>query len=442
MKNKAAIIRLFAANTISGLAQGISMLAIPWYFIDIIQQYDTFNNIYFATTVLSLFWGLYAGTLVDRFNRKYIFLGETLVGGTILVVIGSLGFYFGQVSTFWVGLVFMATFFTWNIHYPALYAFAQEITAPKDYKRITSYLEIQGQFTNAASGGLAALVLSGLNGIDFNWFGQAVHIPIYIEAWSIQKVFLVDGCTYLLSFLLILSIKYTAQAQRYKEILNIGERLKIGLNFLKQYPLLFMFGAVAPFIFVATMVMNFVILPNFCRNFLEGGAYTYAIADGSFALGAIVAGLLIVPIFKHFNSIVGVITCAFIAFVAYGLLAFTRNFVVVIILVMLCGVANSGSRIMRVAYLFQLTPNQVIGRTSAVFQVINVLMRAFFIYILSMAFFKQEIHFSFLVLSALSLACMLVITSKYRSLVNYEVDQQAYLNNLPSIGEQQQQQKN
>ncbi|MCB0409746.1 MAG: hypothetical protein KDD29_05970, partial [Flavobacteriales bacterium] len=72
MKNKKALNFLFAANTISGFAQGISMLAIPWYFASVLNDSTTFGIIYAITTIISLFWGLYAGTLIDRYNRKII----------------------------------------------------------------------------------------------------------------------------------------------------------------------------------------------------------------------------------------------------------------------------------------------------------------------------------------------------------------------------------
>ena len=46
MKNKQAIYLLFLSNIISGLAQGISMIAIPWYFIEIIDKPEFFAYSY------------------------------------------------------------------------------------------------------------------------------------------------------------------------------------------------------------------------------------------------------------------------------------------------------------------------------------------------------------------------------------------------------------
>ena len=62
MQNKSALYLLIAANAVSGFAQGISMLAIPWYFSDILRSSSTFGIIYGGATFLTLFWGLYVGT--------------------------------------------------------------------------------------------------------------------------------------------------------------------------------------------------------------------------------------------------------------------------------------------------------------------------------------------------------------------------------------------
>ena len=106
----------------------------------------------------------------------------------------------GGIPVFLAGLVFATTFLTYNIHYPTLYAFAQEITEKKDYGRITSWLEIQGQLTSAAAGGLGAMLLNGIEGGSVEWFGYAISLPFSFEAWTLQQVFLLDASTYFLSF--------------------------------------------------------------------------------------------------------------------------------------------------------------------------------------------------------------------------------------------------
>ena len=53
---------------------------------------------------------------------------------------------------FLVLLVFGLTIFNYNIHYPNLYAFGQEITEKKNYGKLNSYIEVQGQVTSMFAG--------------------------------------------------------------------------------------------------------------------------------------------------------------------------------------------------------------------------------------------------------------------------------------------------
>lgn len=161
MKNSRAIWLLLLANSISGVAQGISMLAIPWYFTGVIKSEGLFGKIFFVVTAISLLWGVYAGTLIDRYNRKHLFLWMNTAGFTMLAGVTLWGFTHGQLGWLPVAMVFGTTVFIYNIHFPNLYAFAQEITPRADYGRVTSLLEIQGQLTFATAGAFAAILLKG-----------------------------------------------------------------------------------------------------------------------------------------------------------------------------------------------------------------------------------------------------------------------------------------
>jgi len=94
LKNQKALILLFSANAISGFAQGVSMLAVPWYFaqLDISSQ---FNLLFGGVTFANIFWGLYAGTLVDRFNRKQLFLTTNIIEGVVLLMVAAGGWFAG-----------------------------------------------------------------------------------------------------------------------------------------------------------------------------------------------------------------------------------------------------------------------------------------------------------------------------------------------------------
>ena len=119
------------------------MLAIPWYFAKQ-DLSSSFNLIFASVTFVNIFWGLYAGTLVDRFNRRKLFLTTNAVEGSILVLVATWGWINGGLSLTPIVLVFAVTVFGYRMHYPNLYAFVQEISSPEHYTKVTSYIEIVG----------------------------------------------------------------------------------------------------------------------------------------------------------------------------------------------------------------------------------------------------------------------------------------------------------
>ena len=424
MKNLRAIILLFIANSISGFAQGISMLAIPWYFTDILKDPALFSRIYGVVTFVSLFWGMYCGTLVDRFNRKHIFIGETLSGTFLLCGVAAWGFLNNGLPVYAIAGIFAITFFTWNIHYPALYAFVQEISDPKDYSRITSYLEIQGQLTTVMAGAIGAMLLSGITAGNVNILGFTFYNPLSIEKWAMHQVFLLDGITYFLSFLLVIFIRYTAVAHRYKENIRLKARFQKGISFLKNNPLLFLFGNAAYAIFVTTLVFMFVLNPNFVKNFLMGEANVFALGEAFFAIGAIISGIFVAKVFKDDKAVLGCIVMTLITMSCFATFVFARELWIYFVITLLMGLANSGSRIMRVTYNFRHIPNQVIGRTQSVFWAINVLFRLFFVFLFSLAFFVQNIGFAFAIFSLFCLAAAVLMIVFYDSLNTLEIDRE------------------
>ena len=116
MKNKQAITLLFISNIISGFAQGISMIAIPWYFVKIVARPDVFANSYLLITFLTLFWGLYAGTLIDRYSRKKLFIIMNIICGILIAGIAFYGIQINFLPDFFVLMVFGITIFLSLIH--------------------------------------------------------------------------------------------------------------------------------------------------------------------------------------------------------------------------------------------------------------------------------------------------------------------------------------
>ncbi len=383
MKNKKALYALLTANAISQFAQGISMLAIPWYFAKQLGEASFFATFYAITTFATLFWGLYAGTLIDKFPRKNIFIGLCLISFTVLSIVSSYGFYAGAVPMTLVALVFCFTIFNYNIHYPTLYAFGQEITEKENYGKTNSLLEVIGQTTNVLSGAMAIVLIEG---IETNAFGYNMQI----EAWSIQKIFALDACTYLIAMALIKSIKYTPTVEKIaisKE--NAWVRLKEGVQFLKANPLIFTFGNASFSVFIFVLISTHLLWPMYIDQHLHADGDIYATTKVLYALGAVLSGFFITKLLKRMNTIAAIIILMSLATLAFTVLAISQDIIILLGLGIFFGISNAGVRILRVTYLFNHIPNHIIGRSNSVFQSINIFLRSAFIGLFSLAIFSD-----------------------------------------------------
>lgn len=389
MKNKQALRLLIITNIISGFAQGISMLAIPWYFTYHLNAESTFGIVLMTVTLTTVFWSLYAGSLIDRYSRKKIFLMINIFGAVILNIVAFYGFQTGAVPMALVILVFAATIYIYNIHYPSLYAFGQEISERENYGKMNSYFEIQGQATNMAGGAAGALLLNGTENKMLNIIGIRIHLPFDVAPWSLQEIFLLDGMTYLVAIILISFIRYTPIVDLNTHTGNVFKRIAMGFAYLKKHTSIFIFGTASYAVFVILLVEVHLLLPWYVNNHLQSGADVYASSEIYYTIGALAAGFWIRSIFKRTNSVMAIVILMLLTTLGLFLCAFTQNVWVFFIFSALIGLSNAGIRVLRITHIFNHIPNNMIGRTGSVFQVFNILSRALFIGIFSIPFFAE-----------------------------------------------------
>lgn len=367
------------------------------------------------TNLISLFWIPYSGTMVDRYDRRKIFLFLTTTCGLIIFSIGILGLQLGELPWQLVAAVFMLTFLNYAVHYPNLYAFVQEIIEPEHYGKITSYLEIQGQLTSILAGAGAALLLEGTAAGTTQFFGMVWEWPFTIAAWNIHEIFLLDASTYFISFLIIWFIRYEPLHTRTRERGSIWEELTTGYRYLRENPYLFLFGVASYSVFVAVLLEAFFLGALYANEHLESGANVYATSEIFYASGAVFAGLAIRKIFGKLSPPIGIIIMTFITGFLFLTLALGKSVLLFFMMLLLLGVTNAGIRILRTTYLFFTVPNQVFGRAISIFNLSNILFRIFFLAIFSIPFFQTGlgVKYPFYMLSGFLLIAGVVLV-KYR----------------------------
>jgi MFS family permease len=400
VKNKQSLNLLFTANGISGFAQGISMLAIPWYFTK--SQSGTYFNVsYGIITAIVLFFGLYAGTLVDRFSRKANFLGNNLVCGILILAISILGYINGALDDFWVMAVFGITMLNYNIHYPTLYAFGHEITEPQYYNKVNSNIEVVGQSTSILSGAFAALLIEGVASGKGKLFGFEVNMPFEIPRWEIWEVFMLNTVTYFIAAALVIMIRYTPVKQAKVELGSIWKRVVSGFTYLKQHPMFLIFGLFSYSVFAMLLVEIHAVLPGYVERHLQEQGSVFAAADLIYAIGALCAGLFVSKVFSSTHTVKAIIILTLITAVIFFWGFASKSVVVIYLISIILGFTNAGIRVLRLTYLFNHIPNELMGRVNSIFNMANVLTRTLFIFLFSMPFFTFGNHmiWAFLVMS-------------------------------------------
>jgi MFS transporter, DHA3 family, macrolide efflux protein len=417
LKNKKALTILFIANAISGFAQGLTMLSIPWYFKSM-ERYPLFMVAVIIITLGSLFWGLYSGTLVDGFNRKDVFLGTNFMGGLIVLSVASLGFREGALPISLILLVYTTTLYGYIIHFPNLYAFSQEVTDPKDYTRVVSHIEIVGQATAMASAALGGLLLGGVD------FSEPIPllgtIEIHIERWTLHEIFLIDAIAFFISFAIVIFIKY----QPLKKDMTIDEgdlkdRLKVGYDYLKKNRLVSIFGICSYSIFVVVLVEIFVLLFLYIDNHLQAGGYELGFSEMMFATGSLVSGIIIRNLMAKMSIPKSIIVLTYFTTVAFFVVAFTTSVWVFYLFCLVIGFTNAGSRIFRVSYLFNLVPNELTGRVNSIFNVVTTVCRIIFILLFLLPFFQEgsNVTNAYIVLGFFTLGSAVLLSYLYKPLL-------------------------
>jgi DHA3 family macrolide efflux protein-like MFS transporter len=385
LTNKKTLAILLTANGVSSFAQGFTMMSIPYYF-NKIDNYSFFSLSLTIITLASLFWALYAGSIIDGFNRKDVFLGTNFVGGIVILSIASLGFKEGELTNILIILVYALTMFGYVIHYPNLYAFSQELSEPKDYTKITSLIEIVGQSAVMGSAVMGTMLLKGVS--DF-------HIPfsdivVTIEKWEIHEIFLFDAIAYFVSFLIILLIKYSPNMKLViSDEGTLYERLKTGYMYLKNNQLVALFGICSFTIFIVVYIEQFALMTPYVLNHLHEDAPVLGLTELMYGLGALFSGVIIQTLFSKMPVLKAVVLLTFATGAIFLLSSLTSAIIIFINVAFLKGFTNASSRIFRVTYLFSLIPNELAGRVNSFFNVMNTVFRLIFLSIFTLPFFMQ-----------------------------------------------------
>jgi MFS family permease len=359
--------RVLGANAVSSIGSGVTMIAVPWLIVQRPGGAQAFGYATATVTLALVFLLPYYGWIVDRYSRKTVLLAGELFG--LLATSGflALALWRREFATWHLVGIFTTGTLYYTIHYPALFAFNQEVFASSQYRQLAGLVEVQGQTASVVAAGLAAFLIGR---VDLN----------LILGFS--------TATYAASFWLLRPLPYARSPDRPHSNLTALGQINEGWRYLSERPGFALFLVCAFMPFVGIMVSNY-LFPIYATRTLLAGPMIFGAGEVTFALGAIFAGLTVPRLSEAIGSYHTVLWTVAMAALATLSLALFPAVGLYLALNALLGWGNAGSRVARSTIILMVVPNALIGRVNVLFNLLERLLRTFILIYLTS---RVEVH--------------------------------------------------
>jgi MFS family permease len=347
--------RLLVANITGSIGSGVTLFAVPWLLVQQPGGNGSYGTVTLVTTVALFLFMPYYGVWVDHHSRKAMLLGSELFGFAATASMAAVCAFNGSPGLWSLSTIYFCGMLYYTLHFPAKFAFLQQVFDRSQYQSLMGLMEIQGQTAMMIAGGLGAVL---------------------VEHVSLSTILLFDAATYLFSFAIQSAIPYQAThlaaeaAPRVSAWRAIGE----GWSWLRDRPRLTVFFAASLMPFIAVMVGNY-LFPIYIAQTLHAGAWVFGAGEIVFALGAIIAGLSL-PRLIAAHSARQTVPLTIVVFAAgAALLVLLPHIAIYLAAALLLGFGNAGSRVARSAAMLHLIDNKVMGRVGSFFHAYDRVLR-------------------------------------------------------------------
>jgi len=357
--------RLIAANLTSSIGSGITIIAVPWLLVNRPGGSHIYGWATALTTVAIFLFAPYYGTWVDRHSRKTMLLLSEVFGTTATLAMALLGAWRGEFATWQLVTVYFCGMFYYTLHFPAKFAFIQQIFDRAHYQSLTSVMEVQGQTASMLAGGLASLLID--------------HV-------SLTTILLIDASTYFVSFALQSTLPYEATHQtaetKNSPAPNAWRSVGEAWRWLRARPALATFLLCSFVPFLAIMVGNY-LFPIYVAQTLHADPGVYGRSEMLFALGAICAGLGVPWLTARYSHARTTVALAAVFLVGLVIVASWPRIAPFYFAMMLQGLGNAGVRVARNVIVLEAVPNALMGRVNVFFLVFERALRTVLILLMT-----------------------------------------------------------
>lgn len=332
---------MWSAQLVTTMASAVMSLSASIYVFRLTNSALSVGLMLMATAAPSLLLGLFAGVLVDRYDRKKIMTAAELMQGMLVFLIPILVPF----NIAWMYIVVVLTSSIGQFFNPAYECVLPEVASEEELAAANSLIAISGFGSTAIGFAVSGLIASAAN---ISW---AFYLDTAAFAFS-------AACIYLMR------LKPSVVEGRTSAAIVLGN-LRTGIRELFGQPILrSMFASQVP-VFLAFGLSNALLLP-FARRALGATEFQYGLQEGLTAIGFVLGSLLMAMIFDRMREgpwmAISYLGMA-LATIAYS---FLHSIPVAIAVITISGFFNAPSSVGRRLIIQRNAPREMRGRVSSV----------------------------------------------------------------------------
>ncbi len=329
--------RIWTAQLVSTIGDALTSLAAGIIVYRVTGEVLNVGLMMMATAVPTLVFGLVAGVVVDRFDRKRIMIAADLIR---LVIVASIPFVV-NVNIAWLYVMVMLSASVTQFFSPANDSVLPEIASEEELGAANAIMAI-AQFGSTAIG----FALAGL----------------LASTQSIEVVFWIDAGTFAFSATMISLVRIAPLV--VEEMTSLGEmvrNLSFGAKFILRTPILRSMNLVKIPVLIAFGLQNVLLLP-FALTALNATEFEYGIQEGLTSVGFVIGSLLMARLSDRLREGQWLVL-SYLGMGSFGLVyALQTNVWLAIILISVSGALNAPSFVAGRLINQRNTPREMRGR--------------------------------------------------------------------------------
>ena len=331
---------MWFGHLISHAGDAVFMIALPWLMLDITGSKSLTALVSMSAYLPAVLFGLFAGVVVDRYNRKWIMIYSDILRALLVAVI-PLSLIYGFISPLLIGAITFSLSTFSAFFYPARDSLIPHIVTAEELPAANSAISVSGQ-------------MSHLLGPLFAGIG--------ISIFGLRHLFTADAISFLFSILLISLIVGPARKLTIEKHPPKWQGIVEGLTYVNSHKGL-------RILLILTFVNNIFImgpaiigLPVFVREVLTSDFGVLAKLEVAMAAGMIVGSFVFWKAEKNISPIFILLFGIVMDGITYTLLFFADTSFIAMLVLIIHGIGIPLITVSRTTIIQAVVPDEYRGR--------------------------------------------------------------------------------